>query len=411
MLPELLLALALLGLAAYVVFGGADFGAGFWHLTARGPRREELREASLHALAPVWEANHVWLIFVLVVAWTAFPVAFASIVSTLTAPLFVAAIGIVLRGASYALRESAGEAPMRAGALGLIFSLSSILTPFALGAAVGAIAAGTVPVGNAAGDLLTSWTGPVSILIGTLSVAFSAYLAAVYLAADMARAGRTELAEAFRVRALVAGGAAGALAIAGLFVLAGAAPDLYGGLTSGLGLVAVLASAAAGIGTLALVVSRRYEVARFLAAAAVAATVAGWPLAQSPRFLPDLTVGEAAAEEPVLVALLIGLGAGFAVLIPSLALLFGLVLRGRFDEGYERPASGDGEGDGPATRLREQAAPRVLTGAVTLAGVAGALLLLLTEGGLGRIAGVALLLTFVFVAPALALRPERITEP
>lgn len=409
-MPELLLALALVGLAAYVVLGGADFGAGFWHLTARGPRREELREASLHALAPVWEANHVWLIFVLVVAWTAFPVAFASIASTLTVPLFVAAIGIILRGASYALRGSAGGESMQSGLLGLVFSLSSILTPFALGAAVGAIAAGTVPVGNAEGDLIASWTGPVSVLIGSLSVAFSAYLAAVYLAADMAREGRLELAAAFRGRALGAGLAAGALAVAGLFVLSGSAPDLYAGLTSGLGLVAVLASAAAGLATLALVALRRYEPARYCAAVAVAATVAGWPVAQSPRLLPGLTVDQAAAGDAVLVALLVALAVGFLVLAPSLALLYRLVLRGRFDEGYVRAGADDSPAAGTdAPRAGERPLSRLVTAGVALAGLAGALLLLLTEGGVGRIAGVVLLLTFVFTGSAMALRPGRPT--
>ena len=409
-MPELLLALALVGLAAYVVLGGADFGAGFWHLTARGPRREELREASLHALAPVWEANHVWLIFVLVVVWTAFPVAFASIASTLTVPLFVAAIGIILRGASYALRGSAGEESMRHGLLGLVFSLSSILTPFALGAAVGAVAAGTVPVGNAEGDLIASWTGPVSILIGSLSVAFSAYLAAVYLAADMAREGRLELVAAFRGRALGAGLVAGALAVAGLLVLGGSAPDLYEGLTSGLGLAAVLVSAAAGVATLALVALRRYEPARYCAAVAVAATVAGWPVAQSPRLLPGLTVDEAAADDAVLVALLIALAVGFLVLAPSLALLFRLVLRGRFDEGYGRAGTDRSTAGGTdATRDGERPLSRLVIVGVALAGLAGALLLLLTEGGVGRIAGVVLLLTFVFTASAMALRPGRVT--
>jgi cytochrome d ubiquinol oxidase subunit II len=402
---ELVLALALLGLTAYVVLGGADFGAGFWHLTARGPRRHELREASLHALAPVWEANHVWLIFVLVVTWTAFPVAFASIASTLTVPLFVAAVGIILRGASYAMRSSEGEAPLRRGALGLVFSLSSILTPFALGTAVGAIAVGTVPVGNAAGDLLRSWTGPVSILVGALSVTFSAYLAAVYLAADMARAGRSELVEAFRRRALASGLSAGGLAVAGLLVLSAEAPDLFAGLTSGFGLAALAVSVAAGAATLTLVARRRYEPARYCAAAAVAATVAGWPVAQSPRFLPGLTVEAAAASEPVLVALLIALGAGFVVLTPSLALLFRLVLGGRFDEGRERRVA-----EGSAGRRRPDAGrgpSRIAVAAMALAGLAGALLLLLTEGGAGRVAGVLLLLAFVLTGPPLALRPER----
>lgn len=156
-MAELPMALILAGLAAYAVLGGADFGAGLWELVARGRRGAELRGHIHHAIAPVWEANHVWLVFVLVICWTGYPTAFASIASTLTIPLFIAAIGIILRGTSYALR--AGEpGPREEGALSVVFALSSILTPFALGAALGGIASGRVPVGNAGGEPFGSWS-------------------------------------------------------------------------------------------------------------------------------------------------------------------------------------------------------------------------------------------------------------
>ncbi|MDQ3874474.1 MAG: cytochrome d ubiquinol oxidase subunit II [Actinomycetota bacterium] len=334
-LAEVPLALMLLGLAAYTVLGGADFGAGFWRLVAGGgPRGAALREHAYHAMGPVWEANHVWLIFVLVVCWTCYPTAFGSITSTLTVPLFIAAIGIVLRGTAYALRATTGVGER---VLGTIFALSSILTPFALGTAVGGIASGRVPVGNAAGDLVTSWLNPTSVVIGVLAVVSAAYLAAVFLAGDAVRAGRAELAGVFRNRALAAGVVAGAVALAGLVVVRQDTDDLWDGLTSGLGLLAVAASAVAGIATVALVWRRRFEPARFSAAVAVGAIVAGWGLAQSPRFLPGLSVDEAAAERPTLVAVVVVIACGLAVLVPSLALLFGLVLRGRFDVGRERP--------------------------------------------------------------------------
>ena len=142
------------------MLGGADFGAGLWQLlSGRGERGERVREHAHEAMAPVWEANHVWLIFVLVVMWTCYPVAFGSIVSTLSIPLFIAAIGIVFRGTPYALRAGTTRA-REERAVDTVFGIASVLTPFALGTVVGAIAAGAVPVGNAAGDLWTSWTNP-----------------------------------------------------------------------------------------------------------------------------------------------------------------------------------------------------------------------------------------------------------
>src|SRR3954466_60051 len=184
MLPTLAAALTLIGLTAYVVLGGADFGAGFWDLTAGGAERgAPVRGMIKRAMAPVWEANHVWLIFVLVLLWTAFPEAFGSITSTLAVPLFVAGLGIVLRGGAFALKGEAGTIA-EARALGATFALSSVLTPFFLGTVVGAIAAGEVPVGNAAGDEWSSWTGTLPLFVGVLAVIAGAHLAAVFLGAD-----------------------------------------------------------------------------------------------------------------------------------------------------------------------------------------------------------------------------------
>src|ERR1700758_5589554 len=202
MLQSLPLIFVLIGIALYTVLAGADFGAGFWQLFAgRGPRAEPIREHAHDSMAPVWEANHVWLIFVLTVFWTAYPTAFGSIASTLAVPLFIALLGIIFRGAAYALRSGAANR-RELGLIDTIFSLSSILVPFALGAAVGAIATDRVPVGNAAGDMWSSWLNATSIFIGVLAVATSAYLAAVFLAADAAHYGQRELEDAFRRRAL-----------------------------------------------------------------------------------------------------------------------------------------------------------------------------------------------------------------
>src|ERR671936_644124 len=178
---------ALIGLSFYTVLGGADFGAGFWQLTAgKGRQAQAVREHAHAAMAPVWEANHVWLIFVLTVVWTAYPNPCGSIASTLSIPLFIAAVGIIFRGIAYALRAGARTA-RELSAIDTAFALSSILTPFALGTAVGGIASRRVPIGNAAGDQFSSWLNPTSLLIGVLAVATAAYLAAVFLCADAAR--------------------------------------------------------------------------------------------------------------------------------------------------------------------------------------------------------------------------------
>jgi cytochrome d ubiquinol oxidase subunit II len=283
-------------------------------------------------MAPVWEANHVWLIFVLTVVWTAYPIAFGSIASTLSIPLFIAGIGIVLRGGAYALRAGTATARERRG-VDSIFAVSSILTPFALGTVIGALASEQVHVGNPGGSLVTSWLNPTSITIGLLAVASSAYLATVFLSGDAAREGRHALADRFRARALAAGLAAGAVAMAGLIVLHFDAERIFRRLTEGVGLPALIVSLGAGIATLLLVWYRRYEPARYTAALAVAATIAGWAVAQNPVFLRGLTVRQAAAGHDVLVAVVVATLAGALLLFPSLALLFRLTLGGELRSG------------------------------------------------------------------------------
>jgi cytochrome d ubiquinol oxidase subunit II len=329
MLEHLPLFFIIAGLIAYAVLAGADFGAGIWILVSRRTDTE-LRDHARHSMGPVWEANHVWLIFIVVVSWTAYPEALSSITSTLAVPLALALIGIVLRGTAYALRAQAqdGELALK---IERAFGVSSVLTPFALGTVVGGIASGRVPVGNAAGNLITSWANPIGITIGVLSVATSWYLASVYLTADAERGGAPSLVHAFRVRAIAAGSAAGILALIALVVVHADAHRLWHGLTHGAGIAALALSGLAGLTTLALVLARRYEPARVASALAVAAVVSGWAVAQSPYLLPGLTVGQAAAGRQTLVAVVIAVLAGAVILVPSLALLFTLTLRGRFD--------------------------------------------------------------------------------
>ena len=342
-------ALMLAGMAAYAVLAGADFGAGLWMLLAAGPDAPATRAQARHAMGPVWEANHVWLIFVLVLCWTAYPVAFGSIASTLAIPLTAAAVGIIFRGAAYALR---GQGTSRAAET--VLALSSVLTPFALGTVVGAIATGRVPVGNAAGNLVTSWLNVPAVLVGVLAVAFCGYLAAVYLAADSRRVAGTagELAGIFRRRALVAGVLSGALALAGLIVMRRSGLPL----THGLALIMVCVSAAAGITTLALCWASRFGLARLSAALAIVAVVAGWAAAQAPRMLPGMTVSQAAAGRATLVALLIAVAGGAVLLVPSLALLYTLFLRGRLDAPHGPGAVADPPS--PAAMPDDGASPR-----------------------------------------------------
>jgi len=391
-LQALPMVFVLIGLALYTVLGGADFGAGFWDLTAgSGPHGERIREHAHRSMGPVWEANHVWLIFVLTVFWTAYPIAFGSIASTLGVALFIAAGGIVFRGAAYALRPGVQSA-REAAAIDTIFAGSSILTPFALGCAIGAIATGRVPVGNAAGPLISSWLNATCAFIGVLAVVSCAYLAAVYLAADAARAGERELEEDFRLRALIAGGLAGAVAVGGIFVLRADTPSVYDALTSGRALGAVIVSALAGLVTMLLVYTRRFEGARYSAALAVAAIVAGMALALWPTILPGLTIYQAAAGHDTLVVIVVAVLAGGVILFPSLALLFRLTLGGHLQEGegegtYWEKALGASEGP-PALGTRTAAACLI----------AGVGLLNVAEAGWAHGVGLVALAAFVLVS-------------
>ncbi len=398
------LCFALIGLALYTVLAGADFGAGVWQLTAGGgPQAGRIRDHAHDSMAPVWEANHVWLVFVLTVVWTAYPTAFGSIASTLSVPLFIAAVGIIFRGAAYALRSGTSTAS-EARLVDTVFALSSVLTPFALGAAVGGIASLRVPVGNAAGHLFSSWLNPTSVLIGALAVATGAYLAAVFLSADAVRLGEPELERQFRIRALIAGVLAGAIALGGLVVLHSDAHRLFHGLVHGRGLAALAVSVLAGIAAIGLVWVRRYESARYAAALAVAAIIAGWGLAQQPLLLRGLTVSQAAAPHDALVLVIVAVLGGAVILFPSLALLFRLVLGGRLDHGAGQSAPDRAPASSPVlSAARSGLLPR-LTVACMIAGIG---LLTIAEAPWAHALGVLSLLGFVVVG-FVAVGPEQL---
>ncbi|HTU84022.1 MAG TPA: cytochrome d ubiquinol oxidase subunit II [Solirubrobacteraceae bacterium] len=404
-LQALPLVFVLIGMTLYVVLAGADFGAGLWQLfSGGGEEGEQVREHAHDSMGPVWEANHVWLIFVITVLWTAYPRAFSSIASTLAVPLFIALIGIIFRGAAYAFRAGA-RSQRESGAIDTVFSLSSILAPFALGAAVGGIATNRVPVGNAAGALFSSWLNPTSIFIGVLSVLSGAYLAAVYLAADAARDADPAIERAFRLRALGAGVAAGGVAVAGLFVVNADSHQLFHSLLTGRALPAVIISFIAGVVTIVLVYIRRYEPARYCAAGAVAAVVLGWVLSRWPTILPGLTIHQAAAGHDTLVWVVAAVVGGGVILFPSLGFLFRLTLAGRFASDAEPPPSK------PTGLGMPDIRPRLLTRSAIACVIVGFLLLNIADADWEHAVGVVLLITFivlgfrVIVFPALGQGP------
>jgi cytochrome d ubiquinol oxidase subunit II len=319
------------GVIAYGLFGGADFGSGFYDLTAgSGPRAAELRTLVDHSIGPVWEANHVWLIYILVMWWTGFPTAFAAAMTTLFIPMMLALAGIVLRGAGFAFRKYA-ETYAQARLFGVIFAGSSLITPFFLGAVAGGVASGRVPRGGY-GDEFGSWLNPTSLVGGCLAVATCAFLAGVFLTADAARGGRTILADRLRARTLAVGVIAGLIVFADLYPILRDAPTLSHGLRDrGLPLLAM--AAGAGAATLVLIHRRRYRVARVFAMTAVTAVIAGWGMGQYPWMLVDqLTINEAAGAQATLAGLLVVIALAVVLVLPALAYLLWLTQSERWSQ-------------------------------------------------------------------------------
>jgi cytochrome bd ubiquinol oxidase subunit II len=318
-----------LGLTAYVLTGGADFGGGLWSLLATGPRKDEQRHAIEKAIAPIWEANHVWLIFVIVLMFTVFPRAFAVFGTALHIPVALALAGVVLRGAAFSFRAyGLSPEPVRAR-WGLVFAWSSVVAPLFLGASLGALSTGAIRVeaGRVTSGFLAGWTTPFALLAGVFAVALFGLLAAVYLTVD------TEgepVCEDFRRRALWAEGA-GAVAALATFLRASAdAPALFAAMTRAwwaLPLQALTAAAAAAV--LAALWRRRYRFARLAVIAQVELVVLGWGLGMEGHIIrPDVPLHAAGAEPAVLRALVPALGVGALLLAPSLWYLF-RVFKGR----------------------------------------------------------------------------------
>jgi cytochrome bd ubiquinol oxidase subunit II len=322
----------LAGITLYAVLGGADFGAGLWDLlagtTARGRAPRALIDESI---TPVWEANHVWLVFDLVIFWTAFPHAFAAVMTTLALPLWLALAGIVLRGAGFAFRKEITRLSLQRAA-GATFAFSSLMTPFFMGSVVGAIATGAVPT-VASHASLAAWTSPTALLAGFLFVAACGYLAAVYLTGEAERRGDRRLQAYFTYRAQAAAIVAGTLSLATLAELHSANPTLYARLT-GRALPLVITAGVCGLAVVALLAAHRRgpgwpSLTRTIAALGVAAVVWGWGMAQYPVLLPGtpVTLANAGAPHATLVALIAIFIAAALLVGPSFALLFSMQSR------------------------------------------------------------------------------------
>ena len=330
-LSDVIAALMFLGVVAYAVFGGADFGTGVWDLTAGNAEEgSALRSQIDRSLGPVWEANHVWLIYVFVFLWTAFPTAFVAIMNTLFIPWMLVALGIVLRGGAFAFRKfstSYREAQLH----GIVFAASSIITPFFLGMIAGAIASGRVPL-DSSGDVWASWTGPTSWVGGTLAVLTCSFLAGTFLAADAARGGHPEIAARVGRRALWVGVVTGGVAIIAAITLELDAESLAEGL-HGPGLPLIIISAVAGGLSLWRLLQQRWDRARIGAVIAVASIVIGWGVGQYPDLLVDQAeISEVIGARSTQVGLLIVFGLAAVTAVPALAWLYVLVNGKRWAE-------------------------------------------------------------------------------
>lgn len=333
-LPVLVAAALFVGVIAYAVLAGADFGSGVYDLTAGGTRRgAELRTLIDHSIGPVWEANHVWLIYVLVVWWTAFPSSFAPAMTTLVVPLLLALLGIVLRGAAFAFRKYAATID-QARLFGVIFALSSVLTPFFLGTVAGGIASGRVPA-SGQGDVWSSWINPTSLFGGVIAVGTCAFLAGCFLTADAARGHAPRLAESLRLRTVGVGVVTGIVVFAALVPLQHDAPRLSHGL-EGRAAPLVIGSAIAGLATLVLLWLRRYGWARITAVLAVAAVVSGWGMGQYPWLLVDrVTIDAAAGARATLIGLVIAVVLAAVLVLPALVYLLRLTQSEEWTEHLE----------------------------------------------------------------------------
>ncbi len=317
------------GLTAYALFGGADFGSGFWTAFAFGRDRQQVREAMSRAMGPVWETNHVWLILVLVTMWTAFPMAFGALFEALLLPLTIALIGIVFRGTAFAFQHY-GEGENALPATAHVFAIASILTPFAMGVCVGAVADGGVPVAGQAPNLTEAWLHPFPLLCGLIALAVCAFLTPFYM---LIRPLTPPVAEACRRLGFAASLALGALTALAIPLSAGLSDDFNDRLLHPLPVAIMVCAVVAGLVSLIVLWRRLYRFGAFIAATTVVLVLAVWGAAQYPYLLmPSTRIGDVAAGRGTLEAFLITLPIGAAVLLPSLGWLFWLFAREHVEE-------------------------------------------------------------------------------
>lgn len=313
-------------LIAYAVLGGADFGAGIWDLLAVGPLADRQRNLINHALGPVWEANHVWLIFLIVGLFTIFPAAFAALAIALFIPLTIVLIGIVLRGAAFIYRYYAvRKQGTFARSWGRVFSVSSVITPFFLGTSAAAVASGDLIPANGSPDAThigSSFT-PFALTIGAMAVALCATLAAIYLLVEAQDTEKDpELTQSYRHKALVAGAITAVLGALGLFLSPFESPILWAGMLQR-GLLVVAITMFIGLGTAIALYVSRYRLARVLIIAETAFMLGAWGLAQYPYIIPPVYTIDSSANEPVvIITVLVCLAFGMIILLPSLYFLF-----------------------------------------------------------------------------------------
>lgn len=323
-MAELTAGIVLVAMIVYIATGGADFGGGVLELLARGPRAEDHKRALREAIAPIWEANHVWLIVVVVLLFVCFPVAFSAIMTALHVPLVLMLIGIVLRGAAFAFQSyAAGDRAVEVSS-SRVFTAASAITPLMLGVVAGAVASGAIRVdpatGNVTTDFVSEWVAPFPFAVGLLTLALCVYLAAVYMTVETDGALRDD----FRARALGAGVAVGALALPAALLAWYRAPAIGEPLLASAWAPPFHAvTGAVALAALWALWTRRFRLARLLAPAQAALILIGWGLAQYPYLIePDLSIADAAAGDTVLASTLIILAAGSVLLVPSFIYLY-----------------------------------------------------------------------------------------
>jgi cytochrome bd ubiquinol oxidase subunit II len=327
-LELLMAALGIVALVTYAVLGGADFGGGIWDLFATGLRRHAQRDAIARAMGPVWEANHVWLIFVIVIIFSAFPAAYAALSIALFVPFHLVLLGIILRGAAFVFRAYSPESARTTGSgpagrrWGVMFGVASVMTPVLLGMCLGAISSGGIRVENGTvlfNGQVPAWLQPVSLLIGLLALALCAYLAAVFLANETTG----DLREDFRTRALLAGTAVVGLSAIALPLVRAEARHLWDGLVGGPATPILVPGIVAALLSGWWLRQRRYRLARVSSVVQIACLLAGWAIAQSPYIIyPGMTLSQAAAPDSTLLFILWTTPVGMALLVPSLWYLF-----------------------------------------------------------------------------------------